>query len=215
MDMTSGTNTTSSKRSSPYEENFKHLLKGICLQFPGFQHEQHGSIIDVNAAVDEHMTLGQRVADMVVSGMGSWTFIIVQTLILAVWIVLNLIGWIYHWDPYPFIFLNLALSFQAAYSAPIIMMSQNRQAAKDRLTAENDYKTNVKGEQEVCHVMDHLDHQDELTREILLRLEVQNQRLEQLDKLTLQVVQQLEQQHGGFAVQHQEILQRLGKLESR
>ncbi|MGC4192502.1 MAG: DUF1003 domain-containing protein [Thermomicrobiales bacterium] len=60
--------------------------------------------------------------------MGSWRFIIIQTAILISWIALNVIGWTHHWDPYPFILLNLALSFQAAYSAPIIMMSQNRQA---------------------------------------------------------------------------------------
>jgi uncharacterized membrane protein len=215
MDMTSGTNTSRTKHSSSYEENFKHLLEGIRLRFPGFQHGQHSPIVDVNVAADEHMSTGQRIADIVASGMGSWRFIIAQTILLALWIILNLVGWINHWDPYPFIFLNLALSFQAAYSAPIIMMSQNRQAAKDRLTAESDYKTNVKGEQEVCHVMDHLDHQDDLTREILLRLETQNQRLEKLDTLILQIVQQLEQQHEGFATQHQEILQRLSELEKR
>ena len=74
-------------------------------------------------------TLGQKVADQVAAGMGSWPFIIVQSALLAVWIVLNVVGYVKHWDPYPFILLNLALSFQAAYAAPFIMMSQNRQAA--------------------------------------------------------------------------------------
>ena len=77
--------------------------------------------------------------------MGSWPFIIVQSIILAIWISLNVIGYMNHWDPYPFILLNLALSFQAAYAAPIIMMSQNRQAAKDRLMAEQDYEINLQG----------------------------------------------------------------------
>lgn len=211
MDMTQGTEKVPAKQGA-YEENFKQLLDGIRLQFPGFHHEHHGSIVNVNEANDEKLTFGDRIADNVASGMGSWTFIIIQSTLLIAWIILNLVAWVSHWDPYPFIFLNLALSFQAAYAAPIIMMSQNRQSAKDRLAAENDYKTNVKGELEVCHVMDHLDHQDELTREILLRLEAQNQRLEQQDKMILTLVQQLESQHEGFMGQHQEILQRLSAL---
>ena len=95
------------------------------------------------------LTLGQRIADMVAASMGSWPFIIVQSLLLAVWIALNITAWIEHWDPYPFILLNLALSFQAAYAAPFIMMSQNRQADIDRRAAENDYKVNIKAELEI------------------------------------------------------------------
>ena len=81
--------------------------------------------------------------------MGSWRFIIIQTAILFVWIVLNVTAYVQHWDPYPFILLNLALSFQAAYAAPFIMMSQNRQQDIDRKQAENDYQINVKAELEI------------------------------------------------------------------
>jgi uncharacterized membrane protein len=81
--------------------------------------------------------------------MGSWSFIIVQSAILFVWITANLVGAIRGWDPYPFILLNLALSFQAAYAAPVIMMSQNRQQDIDRKAAENDYRINVKAELEI------------------------------------------------------------------
>jgi uncharacterized membrane protein len=81
--------------------------------------------------------------------MGSWPFILIQTTILIIWIVLNVVAFIRHWDPYPFILLNLALSFQAAYAAPFIMMSQNRQAAIDRRDAANDYKVNIKAELEI------------------------------------------------------------------
>lgn len=95
------------------------------------------------------LTTGQRIADGVATTMGSWTFIIVQSIILAVWIVLNLIAWMQHWDPYPFILLNLALSFQAAYAAPFIMISQNRQADRDRHQAEEDYRTNVEAERRI------------------------------------------------------------------
>ena len=100
-------------------------------------------------AVDGDLTLGQRVADSVATGMGSWRFIIIQSALLSIWVVLNVTAWMRAWDPYPFILLNLALSFQAAYAAPIIMMAQNRQQDIDRQAAENDYKINVKAELEI------------------------------------------------------------------
>jgi len=95
------------------------------------------------------LTVGQRIADDVAATMGSWRFIIIQSIILLVWIILNVTAFIQQWDPYPFILLNLALSFQAAYAAPFIMMSQNRQQDIDRKSAENDFKINVKAELEI------------------------------------------------------------------
>ena len=97
----------------------------------------------------ESLTLGQRIADKVAATMGSWRFIIIQSVLLSAWVVLNITAWVKAWDPYPFILLNLALSFQAAYAAPIIMMSQNRQGDIDRQAAENDYKVNIKAELEI------------------------------------------------------------------
>jgi uncharacterized membrane protein len=101
---------------------------------------------NVNDEHNERLTLGDQIADQVASGMGSWRFIITMSVVLATWIALNVVGWIEQWDPYPFILLNLALSFQAAYAAPVIMMSQNRQEAKDRLRSEHDYETDCKAE---------------------------------------------------------------------
>jgi uncharacterized membrane protein len=95
------------------------------------------------------LSIGQRVADRVASTMGSWSFIIIQSTILFFWIVLNITAYVQRWDPYPFILLNLALSFQAAYAAPFIMMSQNRQQDIDRRQAENDYQINIKAELEI------------------------------------------------------------------
>ncbi|MGH7023450.1 MAG: DUF1003 domain-containing protein [Caulobacteraceae bacterium] len=95
------------------------------------------------------LTPGQRIADAVAAGMGSWRFIIIQSALLLVWIALNVTAYIRHWDPYPFILLNLALSFQAAYAAPFIMMAQNRQQEIDRKEAESDYKVNIKAELEI------------------------------------------------------------------
>lgn len=95
------------------------------------------------------LTLGQRIADTVAATMGSWTFIIIQSVLLALWIALNITAYVKRWDPYPFILLNLALSFQAAYAAPFIMMSQNRQQDIDRKAAENDHQINIKAELEI------------------------------------------------------------------
>ena len=100
-------------------------------------------------AVENQLTIGQRIADTVAATMGSWRFIIIQSVLLLVWIMLNVTAYIQQWDPYPFILLNLALSFQAAYAAPFIMMSQNRQQDIDRKSAENDFKVNVKAELEI------------------------------------------------------------------
>lgn len=95
------------------------------------------------------VSAGDRIADWVAATMGSWRFIIIQSILLMVWIVLNVTAYVQQWDPYPFILLNLALSFQAAYAAPFIMMSQNRQAAIDREAAQHDYSINAKAELEI------------------------------------------------------------------
>jgi uncharacterized membrane protein len=95
------------------------------------------------------LTIGQKIADSVASSMGSWTFIILQSVIVGFWIILNIIAFMGHWDPYPFILLNLLFSTQAAYAAPIIMMAQNRQAERDRLQADEDFQTNVKAKKEI------------------------------------------------------------------
>lgn len=131
----------------------------------------------VNVAQLEESGPGLKIADRFASVVGSWRFIIIQSVILALWVALNIIGYVHRWDPYPFILLNLVLSFQAAYAAPIIMMSQNRQAAKDRLAAEVDYQVNVKAEEEVKAMMHHLEQQDELMIDILRQLEIQHEKV--------------------------------------
>ena len=97
----------------------------------------------------ESYTIGDKVADKVAAGMGSWRFIIWQSIFVVVWMIANIIGFIRHWDAYPFILLNLIFSTQAAYAAPIIMMSQNRQSARDRIKAEEDYFINQEAKKEI------------------------------------------------------------------
>jgi uncharacterized membrane protein len=134
----------------------------------------HKPIANVNVAHEESLSFGDRISDDFAAVMGSWRFIIFQSILLLMWMALNIVAWFRHWDPYPFILLNLALSFQAAYAAPIIMMSQNRQAAKDRLMAEEDYHINTKAEEELKSIMHHLEQQDEVMIDILRRLEEQH-----------------------------------------
>jgi uncharacterized membrane protein len=90
----------------------------------------------VNKEMLEDAPLGARIADRVTGFMGSWTFIVIQTVIVAVWVMGN-IYLLFHFDPYPFIFLNLAFSTQAAYAAPLILLASNRSSARDRLTLEH------------------------------------------------------------------------------
>lgn len=115
---------------------------------------------DVNAAHERSQTFGERLADKVAQSGGSWTFIVTFTSMLLGWIVLNtvvLARYAGGFDPYPYIFLNLILSMVAALQAPVILMSQNRQAARDRLAASLDYEVNLKAEIEIMALHEKLD----------------------------------------------------------
>ncbi len=98
------------------------------------------SLHPVNVALHDRRTFGQRAADNFTNYFGTWTYIIVQTVIIVIWMAINAIGIIYQWDEYPFILLNLAFSAQASYAAPLILMASNRSSQRDRLTLENDAK---------------------------------------------------------------------------
>jgi uncharacterized membrane protein len=111
----------------------------------------------VEVAEGPVISRGQRLADWVASTIGSWRFIVIQSSAIAIWITGNALAGEGAWDPYPFILLNLLLSFQAAYTAPAIMMSQNRQSELDRKHAENDYEINVKAELEIELLHDKID----------------------------------------------------------
>jgi uncharacterized membrane protein len=101
-------------------------------------------------------TFGQRAADALTKWVGSWTFIIIFVIILILWILTNVYAWVNSWDPYPFIFLNLVLSCIAAIQAPIILMSQNREAQKDRQKSQYDYRVNRKAEREIEQIQNQL-----------------------------------------------------------
>lgn len=125
--------------------------------------------------LDEHVeksSYGDRLADSVATGMGSWTFIIIQSIFVVFWMALNILGLIKHWDAYPFILLNLLFSTQAAYAAPIIMMAQNRQSDRDRAQAHADYQTNLDAKTEIEALQKQLNFLEvEKLNKIILMLE--------------------------------------------
>lgn len=114
---------------------------------------------NVEGQLEQKWTFGERLADKIATFGGSWAFLICFSAFLAVWILVNTVVMVKHpADPYPFILLNLMLSCLAAIQAPIIMMSQNRQEAKDRMRSENDYQVNLKAELEIRHLHEKIDH---------------------------------------------------------
>jgi len=130
------------------------------VRFPKPFEHAHPPVRNVNEIDVERLTFGQRAADGVAGVVGSWWFIGIQSVMLGAWAWLNVVAWTNHWDPYPFILMNLFLSLQAAYTAPMLMMSQNRLAARDRLEAHNDFEINRKAEEEIRAILDHLSAQD-------------------------------------------------------
>ncbi len=113
---------------------------------------------DTTMEYDKQLTYGERLADRVADFAGSWSFLILAMGIIIVWVLVNAFVIVFRYDPYPFILLNLVLSCIAALQAPIIIMSQNRQAERDRIRAQEDYKVNLKAELEIRHLSDKIDH---------------------------------------------------------
>ncbi len=137
---------------------------------------------NITAEFDQQFTFGERLADRIAAFGGSWTFILWFGAVLVFWILLNAVFLANRpFDPYPFILLNLVLSSLAALQAPVIMMSQNRSEARDRLRAENDYKVNLKAELEIRHLHEKMDHL--LRRQWNRLFEIQQIQIELLEEL--------------------------------
>lgn len=139
---------------------------------------------NINPEFDRRLTVGERIADKVAEFGGSWRFIISFCAVMALWIILNVVALARQpFDPYPFILLNLVLSCLAALQAPVIMMSQNRQQAKDRLEAEYDYQVNLKAELEIRHLSIKVDQL--LTHQWRRLLEIQQLQMELMEDVGL------------------------------
>jgi uncharacterized membrane protein len=132
----------------------------------------------VNVVHHDEATIGERIADAASAGIGSWRFLIIQTFLVTIWVVLNFIGFIKHWDPFPFILLNLLFSVQAAYTGPVLLLAGNRQAQKDRLTLEH-----------AAHEADKADRQNVA---ILKAIQKNTEITERNTEVTLQILRHVE-----------------------
>lgn len=129
----------------------------------------------VNRAHYDEAPLGARIADRLAAGMGSWPFIITQSVLLLVWVAINFYGlFVKRWDPYPFILLNLLLSLQATYAGPIVLLAGNRQSQKDRITLEHAADEADKGEEHITRILIEIKKNTDLTLQILKELEAES-----------------------------------------
>ena len=132
------------------------------------------------------LTLGEKLSDLVAATVGSWRFIVIQSGLLVVWLIANVALGGGAWDPYPFILLNLMLSFQAAYTAPIIMMSQNRQSDIDRIRSIADYQVNIRSEAEISLLHEKIDLlREQQVAELISLLKASLGRIEALENRIL------------------------------
>ncbi|KMO87163.1 hypothetical protein AB840_03775 [Megasphaera cerevisiae DSM 20462] len=132
-----------------------------------YTHE-HDAPVNVNREYKENLTFGQKTADIFVKSMGTWKFFIFQALFFTAWILVNTIQIMWNlFDPYPYQLMNLGMSVEAAFTAPIMLMSQNRQVAKDRMLAEETYNVNVKNEAELRIIMEQQAAHDDLMIHLL------------------------------------------------
>jgi uncharacterized membrane protein len=134
------------------------------------QHD-HPPVRDLNREVERRQTFADRVADDFSRLVGSWIFVLVQLGIMVIWIGLNAFNLIRPWDRYPFMFLNFVLSLEAAVWVSVALMALNRIADRDRLRSQQEYELNVKAEEELKALMNHLMHQDEILLQIVNRLD--------------------------------------------
>ena len=125
----------------------------------------------VNVLHHEEATFGEMLADKIAAGIGSWTFLIVQTFLVACWVVANLIGFLNRWDPFPFILLNLLFSVQAAYTGPVLLLAGNRQSQKDRLTLEHAAEEAEKADVQNVEILKAIEKNTEVTIQILRHVE--------------------------------------------
>jgi uncharacterized membrane protein len=124
----------------------------------------------VNLLFHDEATLGEKVADKVASGIGSWWFLGIQSLAILVWITLNVWGLTHHWDVFPFILLNLMFTIQAAYTGPVLLLSGNRQAQKDRLRLEHTAEVSETAEKATLTILEEIERNTQATLKVLEHL---------------------------------------------
>jgi len=143
---------------------------------------EHPPARDVNAEHERRLSRAERIARDFSRSLGTWTFVTIQACLVVLWILLNALAVTRHWDGYPFLFMNLILSFQAAFGIPIVLMAVNRLHDRDRLTAQQDFQEAVKLEEELKALMRHLEVQDEVMLQVLHRLERGDRELRRISR---------------------------------
>jgi uncharacterized membrane protein len=146
------------------------------------QHD-HPPVRDLNRETERRLTLADRIAMDFTRLVGSWVFVLAQFGLMLVWVVLNALSLIRHWDPYPFQFLNFILTLEVAAWLLLVLMAFNRQADRDRLRSQHDYELNVKAEEELKALMNHLMHQDEILLQIVNRLDRSDREIKRVARL--------------------------------
>jgi uncharacterized membrane protein len=124
----------------------------------------------VNVVIHEEATFGERVADKMSAGIGSWTFLIAQSVVIVIWVTLNIIGLIQHWDPYPFFLLNFGFTLQAAFTGPVLLLAGKRQSEKDRLMLEHAAAEAEESEHRTIDILQETEQNTEITLRILERV---------------------------------------------
>ncbi len=152
------------------------------------QHD-HPPVRDLNREVDRRQSFADRVADDFARLVGSWVFVLVQVAIMVVWVALNALNLIRPWDRYPFLFLNFILSLEAAMWISVVLMALNRMADRDRLRAQHAYELDVKAEEELKALMNHLMHQDEILLQIVNRLDRGDREMKRLARRLEQAIE--------------------------
>ncbi|HET7467444.1 MAG TPA: DUF1003 domain-containing protein [Candidatus Dormibacteraeota bacterium] len=145
-------------------------IEDIARELIRHQHD-HPPVRDLNREVDRKLTLADRIGADFARLIGSWVFVLVQIGLMVVWVALNAIASFAHWDPAPFQLLNFILSLEATLWASLVLMALNRLADRERLRAQHDYELDVKSEEEIKALMNHLMHQDEILLQIVNRLD--------------------------------------------
>jgi len=152
------------------------------------QHD-HPPVRDLNREVERRLTFSDRVADDFSRLIGTWAFVLAQIGIMVVWVGLNALNLIHPWDRYPFEFLNFILSLEAAIWVSVVLMALNRLADRDRLRAQHDYELDVKSEEELKALMNHLMHQDEILLQIVNRLDRGDREMKRLARRVEQAIE--------------------------
>jgi uncharacterized membrane protein len=163
-------------------------LEDIARDLVKHQHD-HPPVRDLNREVDRRLTIADRVADDFARLVGSWVFVLVQVGIMVLWVGLNALNLIHPWDRYPFEFLNFILSLEAAIWVSVVLMALNRLADRDRLRAQHDYELDVKSEEELKALMNHLMHQDEILLQIVNRLDRGDREMKRLARRLEQAIE--------------------------